>query len=66
MVLRFFLLTWLLPLASWGQISKPASISTPPAKQATPLPKPTIEQVLTGTVNTRIMELASPTYLYRH
>lgn len=66
MVLRFFLLTWLLPLAAWGQIGKPASIKARPAKQATPLPKPTIEQVLTSTVNIRIMELAAPTYLYRH
>lgn len=66
MVLRFFLLTWFLPLASWGQISKPASISALSAKQVTPLSRPTIEQVLTGTVNTRIIELASPTRLYRH
>jgi hypothetical protein len=51
---------------SWGQISKPASIGAPPAKQVIPLSKPIIEQVLNGTVNTRIIELASPTRLYRH
>ena len=66
MALRLFLLTWLLPLASWGQIGKPIPISALPAKQATPLTMPTIEQALTGTANVRIMELADPTYLYRH
>ncbi|SFQ78973.1 hypothetical protein [Hymenobacter arizonensis] len=66
MALRIFLLTWLLPLAAWGQIGKSDPISALPATQATPLPRPTIEQALTGTVNVRIMELAAPTYLYRH
>ena len=66
MALRFFLLTWLMPLASWGQIGKPAPIIALPAKQVTPLPRPTIEQMPTGTVNVRIMELATPTYLFRH
>jgi hypothetical protein len=66
MALRIFLLTWLLPLATWGQIGKSDPISALPAKQAPPLPRPTIEQALTGTVNVRIMELSTPTYLYRH
>ncbi len=66
MALRFFLLTWLLPLASWGQIGKPAPISALPAKQITPLPRPSIDQMLTGMANVRIIELATPTYLYRH
>ena len=66
MALRFFLLIWILPLAYWGQGGKPAPISALQAKQATPQPRPTIEQALTGIVNVRIMELAAPTYLYRH
>ena len=66
MALRLLLLTWLLPLASWGQIGQQTPISALPAKQATPLPRPNIEQALTGMANIRIMELATPTYLYRH
>jgi hypothetical protein len=66
MSMRLLLLTWLLPVASWGQTGKPAPISAVPAKQAAILPRPTIEQALTGMVNVRIMELAAPTYLYRH
>jgi hypothetical protein len=66
MALRFLLLTWLMPLASWGQIGEPTPVSVLPAKQTTPLPRPPIKQALTGTVNIRIMELAAPTYLPVH
>ena len=66
MALRFFLPTWLLPLASWGQIGKPAPVSALSTKQAALSPRPTIEQALTGMINVRIVELAAPTYLSRH
>ncbi len=66
MALRFFLLTWLMPFACWAQANQTAPVSALPAKQTTLLPRPTIEQALTGMVNVRIMELAAPTYLYRH
>ncbi len=66
MALRLFLLTWLLPFASWAQASKAAPLSVIPAKHTALPPRPTVEQVLTGSVNVRIMELADPTFLYRH
>ena len=64
--MKHFLLLWLLPFASWAQASKAAPVSVLSAKHTTLPPSPTVEQVLTGAVNVRIMELAEPTFLYRH
>jgi len=66
MALHLFLLTWLLPFAAWAQGGNPAPVRRLPPKSSTLPPRPTIEQALTGSVNIRIMELAAPTYLYRH
>lgn len=66
MALRFFLLTWLLPFASWAQAGKFAPVRPIPAKPSALLPVPTVKQLLAGLINIRILELAAPTYLYRH
>ncbi|GGG61512.1 hypothetical protein [Hymenobacter glacieicola] len=66
MALRFFLFMWLLPFAAWAQGNNPAPVRRIPPKSSTLPPRPTIDQALTGSVNIRIMELAAPTYLYRH
>lgn len=66
MAFRFFLLAWLLPLAAWAQGSNPTPIRRIPPKSSVLPPRHTVEQLLTGSVNVRIMELAAPTYLYRH
>lgn len=66
MALRFLLLTWLLPFASWAQISN-AGVS-PPGRTRGGLPKIGAKQdlALTGWGDRRITELAAPTHLYRH
>ena len=66
MALRFFLLTWLLPFAAWSQGGNPVRVRPTPSQSRALPPKPSIAQVLTGTINIRVMELAAPTYLYRH
>jgi anti-sigma factor RsiW len=66
MILRFFLLTWLLPFAAWSQGNNPAPVRRLSPKLSASPPSPPVEQALIGSINVRIMELAAPTYLYRH
>lgn len=66
MALRFCLLTWLLPFPAWAQGGNLPPVRRLPSKASTLPARPPVEQVLMGSVNVRILELAAPTYLYRH